>query len=184
MTGVWSKRIYVLRKHWLQETRRQSTLEKAKCGKSCRRSRKLYPLLGITLPDGSVTSDPEDMSKLIQEHFASKWSKGREDAHCDLLHLAFAAEGIAPQFTQAEMQLAFQTARNKTKLDDEGVSLYSIELLASVQPIAFLRWLNTCTSSTAKMCAINVSGLLAGKTSTKPCVSDVRMILPQNCFFT
>ena len=164
--------------------RHQASLERAKLGKPRRKSKKLYQLEGITLPDGSACTVPDDMGKHIQRHFASKWSSGKEDAHCELLHKAFAAEGISPDFTHLEMRQAFQNTRNKTKFDNDGVAIYAMELFARAQPSAFLKWLNRVAACTAEMSSVTVSGMPAGKSSTKPTVANIRMILPQNSFLT
>ena len=126
---MWAKRVHIARKHWLTEMRKQRSLVLSKKGKADRNTSKLHRLQGISLPGGSIENSPDRMASLIQRHFANKWASGRGDAYLDLVHLASSAEGLSPNFTLQELHSAFESARRKTRFDDDGICVLAFELL-------------------------------------------------------
>ena len=181
---MWSKRVHLLRKKWLADMRDFRIAKGPSQGRKIAKTKKLYPVNALTLDGGVEIHDPDAIAEHIRKHFLLKWSTGREDNYCSLQQLAFSSEGISPLFRLEEVALAFASTRRKLRLDLDGVAPYALELLFKAQPDTFMEWFNTCCSSTEQFMQVSVEGMPAGKTSNKPHVEDVRLILPQSTFLT
>ena len=171
---LWNRK-----RRWIADLQAKAAAAKVRSGSVVKKTKKLHCIHGIVEESGNVLRTPDECADAIAQAFRAKWSIGKAEQRLQLLDFMFASERITPDFSLDEVASALRKCKKKDRLDCENVSVRAIELLFLAQPVGVASFLNSLASDTAEMSGLTCRGCPAGKDSSIPSVSNVRLLLPQ-----
>ena len=169
--------------HWAQ-CKLNVIAANLKAGKTLVKSKKLYVIKGVRLPEKTDILVGEDASKHVVDCFRKKWKSDYEvwSGYTRFIDKHRGAYGDFIDFSETEFNEAFVGLKKHRKLDREGVCMALLKLFHEEHGLIFRRLIGRFVWDWRALAQCElVHGRVFGKESHVPEPSSTRSILPLSC---